>query len=179
METQLVKIQLVKEKSIEYPGAVDPCVAYKIFRELFRGADREQFAVICLDQGGHVNCINLISQGSLSFTVVHPRETFKAAILANAASIILGHNHTGGNLDPSPEDIAITERLIEAGKILGIPVEDHLIVREEEGFSAMRIGKETHKLWEPSAEIPGKSYRKNRTRMPQERRSAMRINLCK
>jgi DNA repair protein RadC len=150
MEAQLVKIQMVREGVIEYPGALNnPHIAYKIFRNMFRGADREQFAVICLDQGKHVNCVNIVSVGSLAKTTVHAREVFKPAILANAASIILGHNHTGGSLEPSSEDIAMTAQLIEAGEILGIPVDDHLILREEEGFFAMRTSNATYSLWEP------------------------------
>jgi DNA repair protein RadC len=60
--------------------------------------------------------------------VVHPRETFKAAILANAAALVVGHNHLSGDVQPSMEDRAITKRLVEAGKLLGIEVLDHIII---------------------------------------------------
>jgi len=66
--------------------------------------------------------------GSLNQSIVHPRETFKAAILANAAAVILAHNHPTGDLSPSSEDIAITRRLKEAREILGIRVLDHVII---------------------------------------------------
>jgi DNA repair protein RadC len=78
-----------------------------------------------------------VSLGTLSTSVVHPREVFKGAILANAASIILCHNHPSGDPKPSAEDIAITKRLAEAGKILGIDVLDHIIFGEE-GFVSLK-----------------------------------------
>ena len=66
---------------------------------------------------------------------MHPRETFKAAILANAAAIICGHNHPSGDCQPSKEDRAITARLVEGGKLLGISVLDHVIVGDGKYFS--------------------------------------------
>lgn len=70
--------------------------------------------------------------GDLSSTVVHPREVMKTAILSNACSIIVAHNHPSGNPSPSPEDIAVTKRLIEAGEIIEIDVLDHLIGKSVE-----------------------------------------------
>ena len=72
--------------------------------------------------------INTVSIGSLSTSIVHPREVFKAAILMGAANIILAHNHPSGDPSPSKEDIEITQRLAKAGEILGIEVLDHLIL---------------------------------------------------
>ncbi len=79
--------------------------------------------------------INTVSIGSLTGSVVHPREVFKPAILANAASIICGHNHPSGDLEPSNEDRAITKRLVASGRLLGIDVLDHLIIGDELHFS--------------------------------------------
>jgi DNA repair protein RadC len=77
--------------------------------------------------------LHLVSQGSLNQSIVHPRETFKSAILANSSAIILAHNHPTGDLTPSSEDIAITRRLKEAGDLLGIRVLDHIIVDTDSG----------------------------------------------
>lgn len=74
-----------------------------------------------------------MSQGSLNQSIVHPRETFKAAILANAAAVILAHNHPSGDTAPSREDREITRRLQEAGELLGIKVLDHVIVATDSG----------------------------------------------
>ena len=90
--------------------------------------DREHFVVILLDQKNKVIGLHTVSIGSLTASVVHPRETFKIAILANCASIIIGHNHPSSDCQPSREDRAITSRLVEGGKLLGISVLDSLIV---------------------------------------------------
>jgi DNA repair protein RadC len=91
-------------------------------------ADREHFVVFFVDQKNRVIGMHTVSMGSLSASVVHPRETFKAAILANAAGIVCGHNHPSGDVQPSMEDRAITKRLVDAGKLLGIEVLDHIII---------------------------------------------------
>ncbi len=81
-----------------------------------------------LNTKNNITGINVVSIGSLNSSLVHPREVFKAAILGNAAAIILAHNHPSGDPSPSPEDLEITRRLVEAGKILGIEVLDHVII---------------------------------------------------
>jgi DNA repair protein RadC len=78
--------------------------------------------------------IHTISMGILNSSLVHPREVFKLAYMMSAASIIISHNHPSGNVEPSSEDLAITKQLVEAGKILGIPLHDHIIVTERNGF---------------------------------------------
>jgi DNA repair protein RadC len=90
--------------------------------------DREHFVVLMLDQKNHVIGLHTVSMGSLTTSIVHPREVFKAAILANAATILCGHNHPSGDTQPSQEDRAITNRLADAGKLLGINVVDHIII---------------------------------------------------
>ena len=94
-------------------------------------ADREHFVVILLDQKHGVIGINTVSIGSLTASIVKPREVFKPAILANAAAIICGHNHPSGDPQPSREDRAITTKLVDAGKLLGIEVLDHVIIGAE------------------------------------------------
>ena len=127
---QVVSIQMVKEKSLTYENnrLNGPADAYEIAAKFLKGADREHFVVMCLDSKNKVNALNTVSIGTLNSSAVHPRETFKAAILANSAAIVLVHNHPSGDPAPSREDKAITKRLAEAGKILGIEVFDHIIV---------------------------------------------------
>ena len=90
--------------------------------------DREHFIAIYLDRKGKVNATSIISIGGLSSSLVHPREVFKLAILTSSASIILVHNHPSGDPEPSPEDIEITNKLVEASKIMGIRILDHIII---------------------------------------------------
>lgn len=100
--------------------------------------DREGFVVIHLDSRHHVRSVELASIGSLNASIVHPREVFKAAILANASAIIVAHNHPSGDPEPSNEDIAITKRLGKAGEILGIDLLDHVIVGGRKKLYSMR-----------------------------------------
>lgn len=132
------RIQLVRDgsqaseiKKISSPQEVEPvCRAY--LGEL----DREHFCVLLLDTKNQIIGINTVSIGTLDTSLVHPREIFKPAILASAAGIILFHNHPSGDPTPSREDTEVTKRIIEAGKILGITVLDHIIVGDT--FSSLK-----------------------------------------
>jgi len=131
----VVTIQMVRERQLLYNGArlTAPEQAAEAFRALLGDVDREYFVVAMLNGKNQILSLHIVSQGSLNQSIVHPRETFKAAILANAASIILMHNHPTGDLTPSAEDIAITRRLRDAGELLNIRVLDHVIVDTETG----------------------------------------------
>ena len=94
----------------------------------FRHATKEHFAVLLLNTKNHILARPLISQGSLTASVVHPREVFEAAVRHSAASMILLHNHPSGDPSPSREDIAVTQRLVKAGQVMDIPVLDHVII---------------------------------------------------
>lgn len=96
--------------------------------EEMRYFDREHFRVLYLDRKAGLVTMEDISIGGLHSSIVHPREVFKTAIKRSAASIILVHNHPSGDPTPSREDIEVTRRLIEVGKIMGIEVLDHIIV---------------------------------------------------
>jgi len=104
--------------------------AAAILRPLFAGLDREQFVVLLLDAQHKPIGLNLVSIGSLTASVIHARECFKAAILANAAAVILSHNHPSGALEPSAEDVELSRRLREAGELLGIRVLDSIVLGE-------------------------------------------------
>src|SRR5207245_2331486 len=93
--------------------------------------DREAFVALHLDYKNRLDGLHVVSIGSLSASLVHPREVFKAAILSNAAAIIVVHNHPSGDPTPSREDREITARLKLSGETLGIPLLDHVIVATE------------------------------------------------
>ena len=96
--------------------------------------DKEHFWVIGTNVKNVIQYIDLAFLGSLSSCVVHPRETFRLAILKGVAAIFIAHNHPGGCSQPSREDKIITKRLVEAGKILGIDVLDHVIITGGEEY---------------------------------------------
>ena len=91
-------------------------------------------SITCLSTKGEVNHISIVSIGNLNSALVSPREVFKVAILSNANSVILFHNHPSGKCLPSDEDRQTTQRLCEAGEILGISVMDHIVVGGSKGY---------------------------------------------
>ncbi len=124
-----VKIQLIREsapvKECRITKSED---VYELVKEELKSADRETFLAISLNSNNKVLGVNIVSIGTLNASLAHPREVFKAAILQNAAGIILAHNHPSGNAEPSQDDLRTTMKLSEAGKILEIEVIDHVIV---------------------------------------------------
>jgi len=129
---QVVRIALVKERPLLYEGQrlTAPNQIRAAFQELLGDADREYFLAFMLDGKNRISSCNVVSVGSLNQAIVHPREVFKAAILSNAAAIIVAHNHPSGDTSPSREDREITRRLKEAGDMIGIRVLDHIILGE-------------------------------------------------
>ena len=134
-----VSVMLVEEPMTDY-HVNDSFDAKQLLQEYMRCFDREHFVALFLSRKQQVQAIHEVSVGTLSSTLVHPREVFKAAILANADKIIVGHNHPSGAVEPSDEDIQITERLREVGQIIGIPVCDHLIVGSAAYYSFAENG---------------------------------------
>lgn len=135
-------IRLVQEDLVGYDANVtSPQIAADYFNRVIADMDRECFAILLLNTKNVPVGIHKVSIGSLNSAIVHPREVFKAAILANASSILAGHNHPSGDTTPSPEDRSITVRLRKAGRILGIEVLDHIIVGPGGNFdSALENG---------------------------------------
>ena len=105
-----------------------PSEVAEIFIPLLRDEVKERFIVVCLNTANKIIKYETISIGNLNSSVVHPREVFKVAIDDNSANIILLHNHPSGNAEPSTEDIKVTKKMLEAGKVLDISVLDHLII---------------------------------------------------
>jgi len=113
---------------------------YKCFKNVFQEQPAELFLVIHLRTNNAVNAFEIVTKGTLNSSLAHPREVYRSAILQNAASIIAAHNHPSGNAMPSQEDIQITKQLVEAGKIIGIPLNDHVIFTEERYYSFAESG---------------------------------------
>ena len=97
------------------------------YASLFKDQVRERFIVFWLDSVNRILGFEVVTEGLLNSSLAHPREVFRGAIVATSAAIIIAHNHPSENTEPSQEDLVITKQLVEAGKIIGIPVHDHII----------------------------------------------------
>ena len=129
-EIQRIK-QVVQEVELKNYIVRSPEDGADIAYDFIGEDDREVFFVMCLNTKNHVVAIHRAHVGSLNASIVHPRDVFKASILNNAASIVCAHQHPSGDPIPSQEDIHVTRRLVEAGKMIGIEVLDHIIVGEK------------------------------------------------
>lgn len=138
-----MRLALIKESGIKPQFVTSPDDLEK-FVEPLKHYSEEHFVSFHLDCKFNVIGYQLVSRGTLSASLVHPREVFKAALLANSYAIIVAHNHPAGSLTPSAEDIETTQTLIKAGRILGITVLDHVIVSHT-GLQSLRELKS--ELW--------------------------------
>lgn len=130
------KEKVSKKDFFESPKAVAEYLQKYIGRE-----KKEHFVMLYLDTRNKL-IVDKVSVGTLNASLVHPREVFKNAIQSNAAQVIVAHNHPSGDPEPSEDDLTITKRLVESGKILGIEVVDHIIITKG-GFLSF---KEKHLL---------------------------------
>lgn len=140
MRVSSVKIELVKEKWVSYdaPNKISSArEALPLFRSHIGESDREHFVIILLNIKNRPVGIHTVSIGSASASIVHPREVFKSAILANATSILACHNHPSGEVEPSREDLDITRRLTDAGNLLGIKLLDHIIIGDDDRYLSL------------------------------------------
>ena len=122
------------------PVVKSPDEVVGLVKNRLKGKKKEYFLALLLDTRNQLIRVAEISIGSLDTSVVHPREVFKEAISASAASIIFVHNHPSGNPDPSEDDVELTKRLAEAGEIVGIDVLDHIIIGDKNYLSLKRSG---------------------------------------
>lgn len=105
-----------------------------------RYLDREHLLVVMVDASNRVVGVETVSVGDLTSSIAHPREVFKPCIRHNAAAVALAHNHPSGDPRPSQDDVLVTERLVEAGKLLGIEVLDHVILSDDSYISLRQTG---------------------------------------
>jgi DNA repair protein RadC len=125
----------VKDFDIKNPESV-----VKAIRASIQDKAKEHFKLILLNPRNKIIGISTISIGTLNASLVHPREVFKDAITHGAASVVLAHNHPSGDPEPSEDDLKITKKLVESGKILGIEVIDHIIIGKNGFFSFKEKG---------------------------------------
>ena len=132
-----LKLYLVKEEinlKPPFPAIKSAEDAASLLRPL-HFASEEHFVSLHLNTKFEVIGLHEVSHGTLSASLVHPREVFNRAIKRSAASLIVVHNHPSGHIDPSREDINITKRLFEAGQLIGIPLIDHIIIGRDKYYS--------------------------------------------
>ncbi len=129
------KLNIKAKYKIEHPSH-----AYHLLKEELEQEKREVFIAILLDTKGVVICHEVISIGTLSQTLVHPREVFYPAIRHKAASLVVAHNHPSGDPTPSTQDFEITKVLVEAGQLMSIPLHDHLIIGQQSYISLRQQG---------------------------------------
>jgi DNA repair protein RadC len=142
----IVKIQMVKDGTIDYgkKRISNPQDLAELGLKFLKNADRETFVLVCLNTKNYVNCIQLVSIGTLDRAVISPREVMKTALLSNAASIAFIHNHPSGDAEPSPEDVHLTKTLASCADLFEIRVLDHVIVVDDghyESFLEKKILK--------------------------------------
>lgn len=131
---KVYSLRQVKEKEVKYDldkkTVSDPSTIFNILNEVLDLSEQaqEMFGIIMLNTKNKIIGLSVISIGTLNQSLVHPREVFKQALVANSNRIVLFHNHPSGDTTPSKDDIDITSRLVEGGKILGVDILDHIIV---------------------------------------------------
>ena len=137
------KVTLVRDGSApsERKKIFNAASAAELLKPLYEGLDREQFSVILLAQNHTVIGVNVVSVGTLTECIVHPREVYKPAVVANAAAVIVAHNHPSGDPKPSKADSDITKRLAEAGELLGIRFLDSVILGDGSPYSFAEAGQ--------------------------------------
>lgn len=127
----VVRVKLIDDVPLFSQEAISsPEKAVRLIGDELKASDREMFCVLHLNAKGKPLSMSVVSVGELTATSAHPREVFKSSILANAACVILMHNHPSGDVTPSEDDKKTTRRLTEVGNLLGIRVVDHIIVAE-------------------------------------------------
>ena len=125
---------------LQNPAFKNSREVFEYFRPRFYGLKKEKFLCALLDSKNRVFRESIVSEGTLTSSLVHPREVFRYAIKEAAASVLFIHNHPSGDPDPSRDDIEITRRLVETGKVIGINIIDHIIITDASYMSLMEKG---------------------------------------
>lgn len=137
---RIVKLMLVRDRRRKAIPVESPKDAVDYIRRQAKGADREMLFRIDLDSRNVAVGFEVVSVGTATASLVHPREFYKGALLSNAFGVIALHNHPSQQADPSPEDRATTRRLKSAGEILGVNLIDHVILTDDAFFSFREAG---------------------------------------
>lgn len=135
------QVRMVREGRPVYTAQLaTPADVVAFFRKKIGSSVQERFLALYLDARNVPLGWQEVSRGTVSASLVHPREVFLAAVSLVASAVILCHNHPSGDLTPSTDDVALTRRLVDAGRLLGIEVLDHLVVTAEEFLSFRERG---------------------------------------
>ncbi|WP_199615573.1 JAB domain-containing protein [Paenibacillus alkalitolerans] len=140
----IYSLRQVKEKSglyeLDTKRILSPDTAAEIIRKVLEldQMDVEYFGILTLNNKNEVAGAHILGKGTINTVIATPRDIFKAALMNNAISVILFHNHPSGDPTPSPEDIQMTKRVEEAGQIIGIDVLDHIIIGHEGRFYSLK-----------------------------------------
>ncbi|MEE3719154.1 DNA repair protein RadC [Tumidithrix elongata RA019] len=150
--TILAAIELGKRSLYAKPPdraeITDPSVAVAALSQDLMWQPQERLAVLMLDNKNRIMAQRVITVGTATETLAHPRDIFREVLKSGAVKLILAHNHPSGNTDPSPEDIALTRQLLEAARMLSIPLLDHLIL----GNGSFTSIREVTSLWKEHAQ---------------------------
>ena len=138
---RLIETKLVSPAAPCGTVLTGPPASAAYLHELIGLSDREEFAALLLNARHRVTHVHIVSRGTLNGATVHPREVFKAAVLANAHAIVVGHNHPSGDCQESKEDRVVVQRLREAGTLLGIELLDSVIVTPHGAYSSGAEGR--------------------------------------
>lgn len=135
----MVKIKSLEIREVTYtyetrPQIHSPEDVSRVVKPLIADPNKEHFITLYLNTKNGIMKQEIISIGSLNANIVHPREVFRTACMISASHIIVAHNHPSGDPTPSKEDIEITRTLVEAGKVLGIQVLDHIIIGHDRNY---------------------------------------------
>lgn len=130
-----IKLAIIREPITDPLPHIQTPEDFQDYLLPMRHLAEEHFVTLHLNVRMQIIGYHLVSQGTVSSSLVHPREVFKAALLSNASSVVLAHNHPSGSPLASPDDISTTKQLIAAGKIMGVDVIDHLIVTDQAVYS--------------------------------------------
>lgn len=125
-------------KRVDLDTITSPAKGAKIFNQMFGDNTQECLGVICLDAKGRPTHYSTIYKGTSNQIVISPKDVLRVAILSNATSIIIGHNHPSNDLTPSPHDLETTRNLCKAGLQLDVHVVDHLIINSIEDYYSIR-----------------------------------------
>jgi DNA repair protein RadC len=133
----------LKDSKIQVDGSAGVA---KVFQDILALEDqiekeKEHYYVMHLNIKNQVLMVELVTVGTVSSSLVHPRETFRRAVIAGSTSIIIAHNHPSGDVEPSDEDTKVTKLIFEAGQLLGITMLDHIIFTKDSYFSFRNNGK--------------------------------------
>ena len=135
MKIQLVHLEIRKDKEVDLGKISDSDDLGRVAESIIGKRDTENMLILCLDTKSNIIGATIAAVGSVDCVVIKLREIFKYAIICNAASIVVAHNHPSGVLAPSDDDINITRQIIAAGQLLGINVFDHIIVADDDYLS--------------------------------------------